>query len=231
MPKRLAVGAVAIAMQPLGRGVVRECLDDLLGRPLGCRMLRDVEMHDAATDVRQHDNYEEHATRKSRHGEKIHRRGGCKVIREKRFPRLRRPTCLRFQQTRDGALRHVDAERQQFAVNPRSAPQRVRRRHLAHKGSDLLINGWTAMMALQRAARPTAAKPVTMPADDGVRWHDHQRLAPVLPTSREYYPRESVACPEAASRRSMQGCQLLPQREAFQDKFPVTAQRPGQGAG
>ena len=70
MPKRLAVGAVAIAMQPLGRGVVREYLDDLLGRPLGCWMLRDVEMHDAATDVRQHDHYEEHATRESRHGEK-----------------------------------------------------------------------------------------------------------------------------------------------------------------
>ena len=80
-------------------------------------------------------------------------------------------------------------------------------------------------MSLLRAARPAAAKPVAMPADDGGRLHDHQRLAPVLPTSGEDHPKESVACPEAASRRSMEGRQLLPQREVLQDQFPVTAER------
>ena len=63
-------------------------------------------------------------------------------------------------------------------------------------------------MSLLRAACPAAAKPVAMPADDGIRLHHHQRLAPVLPTSREDHPKESVACPEVASRRSMEGRQF-----------------------
>jgi hypothetical protein len=109
----------------------------------------------------------------------------------------------------------VDTERSQFAMNPRRAPQRVRGRHLANEGADLLINWWTAISSLPRASRPAAAKPVAMPADDGIRLHDNQSGAPVPPTSREGNPKESVACSEAASRRSMEGCQLVPQRQVF----------------
>ena len=64
-----------------------------------------------------------------------------------------------------------------------------------------------------------------MPADDGVRLHDNQRAAPVSPTSRESHPKQSVVCPEAASRRSVERRQLLPQRQVFQDQFPMAAER------
>ena len=57
-----------------------------------------------------------------------------------------------------------------------------------------------------------------MPANDRVRLHDDQRRAPVPPNSRESHPKESVACPQAASRRSVEGRQLLPQREVFQNR-------------
>jgi hypothetical protein len=60
-------------------------------------------------------------------------------------------------------------------------------------------------MLLLRAARPAAAEPIAMPANDGVGLHDDQRRSPVSPTSREGYPKESIACPEAASRCSMEG--------------------------
>jgi hypothetical protein len=125
---------------------------------------------------------------------------------------------------------NLDAECPQFAVNPRRTPQRVRGRHLANEGADLLINWRTAIVSLLRASRPAAAKPVAMPADDSVRLHDNQRGAPVPPTSRESNPKESVACPEAASRRSVDGRQLLPQREVFQDQFPVAAEHQGECA-
>ena len=69
-----------------------------------------------------------------------------------------------------------------------------------------------------------------MPADDGVRMHDNQRSPPVPPTSREGHPKESVACPEAATRRLVDGGQLLPKREVFQDQFPVAAERQGERA-
>ena len=77
-------------------------------------------------------------------------------------------------------------------------------------GADLLINGRAAMMSLLRAARPAATKPVAMPTDDGIQLHDHQCGAPVSPTSREGHPKESVTSPQAASRRSTEGRQLLP---------------------
>ena len=80
-------------------------------------------------------------------------------------------------------------------------------------------------MSTVRAARPAAAEPIAMPSDDGVRLHDDQGGAPVPPTSRESQPKESVACPEAASRRSVEGRQLLPQRQVFQDQFPMAAER------
>jgi hypothetical protein len=112
----------------------------------------------------------------------------------------------------------VDAERAQFPVNPRRSPQWVRGRHLSNEGADLLINRWTAIPSLLRASRPSAAKPVAMPPDDGVRLHDDQCPAPVSPASRESNPKESVARPEAGSlRRAVEGRQLLPQREVFQD--------------
>jgi hypothetical protein len=71
-----------------------------------------------------------------------------------------------------------------FAVAEQGAPV---------MGADLLINVWTTMRALQGTARPAAAKPVSMPADNDVRLHDDQRRAPVLPSSRVHYPEESVA--------------------------------------
>jgi hypothetical protein len=64
-----------------------------------------------------------------------------------------------------------------------------------------------------------------MPSDDGVRLHDNQRRAPISPTSRKGNPKESVGCPEAASLRSAEGRQLLPQRKVFQDEFLVAAER------
>jgi len=56
-------------MQPFRRGVVRKCLDDLLSRPRRSRMLRDIEMHDAPTAMRQHDQHEEDAAGERRHSE------------------------------------------------------------------------------------------------------------------------------------------------------------------
>jgi hypothetical protein len=46
-----------------------------------------------------------------------------------------------------GPLRDVDAERAQFAVNSRRAPQGIRGRDVANEGADLRINLATAMMA------------------------------------------------------------------------------------
>jgi hypothetical protein len=57
-----------------------------------------------------------------------------------------------------------------------------------------------------------------------------KRRAPVSPTSRKGDPKEPVGCPKAASLRSVEDRQLLPQRKVFQDEFLVAAERQREGA-
>src|SRR5207237_10592004 len=61
LPEHLTVDRVAIA-QEVGRGgIVREGVHDLLGRPSGGGMLRDVEVEDAAAVVGKYDEDEQNA--------------------------------------------------------------------------------------------------------------------------------------------------------------------------
>src|SRR2546428_9616099 len=59
--KRLAVDAVAIAEEVGRRGVVRECVDELLGGPGGGGMLGAVEVDDAPAMVVEHEQDEQDA--------------------------------------------------------------------------------------------------------------------------------------------------------------------------
>jgi hypothetical protein len=61
-------------------------------------MIRDVETHDAASVMRQHDQDEPHPPSESRDGEEIQRRGRSEVIREERLPRLKADARVPFQQ-------------------------------------------------------------------------------------------------------------------------------------
>jgi CRP-like cAMP-binding protein len=54
---------------------IGKCVDYLLCGPSGCRMIRDVEVHNASTAMRQYDQHEQYAAGDCRHGEEIPRRG------------------------------------------------------------------------------------------------------------------------------------------------------------
>src|SRR4029453_9237453 len=133
------------------------------------------------------------------------------MIRQECFPGLRAGTYLPFEQTRDRALGDVDAECPPLTMNSRRTPQGIRDSHLSNELTDLLINRWTAITTL-RTSRPAAAKPVPMPAHNGVGSNDHQRRTPVLPAYRQGDPEESVA--------GLQRDSLL---DAF-DRCPLLAQ-------
>ena len=117
-------------------------------------------------------------------------------------------------------------------MNSGCAPQRVRRRHVTDENADLLIQRWTAGRSAFRTSGPSAAEPVAMPPDNGVRLDDHQRRAPVLPDSRQGDPKQSIATFEArAVRGTFHRRQLLPKRQVLQDQFPMSAERQRQCAG
>ena len=73
------------------------------------------------------------------------------------------------------------------------SPQRVRGRHLSDEGTDLTIDGWAAARSGFRPSGPSAAEPVAMPPQHGVRLHDNQGGPPLPPPFCEQDPKESIA--------------------------------------
>ena len=58
--EEVAVDRVAIPQEPARSRVVRKGLDDLVGRPRGCGMLRDPKMDNASTVMGQQHEHEQH---------------------------------------------------------------------------------------------------------------------------------------------------------------------------
>jgi hypothetical protein len=86
-------------------------------------MVRDRDMHDTASLVREDDEDEQKPARGRRHNKEVRRHDLLKMIREERSPRLRWRLCVSAADVLgDGRLRHNDAQLDQFAVNPRRSP-------------------------------------------------------------------------------------------------------------
>jgi hypothetical protein len=97
-----------------------EGLDDLLSRPRRRGMVRDIEMHDAPTAMRQRDQHKEDAAGECRHDEEFQRRGSGEMIGQERFLGLGvddcpveadATPCARRGQRRVSATRHESAVR------------------------------------------------------------------------------------------------------------------------
>ncbi len=132
-PELVAVNAVAIAKKVARRRVIGESLDDLLRRPGGSGGIGDVEVHDLPAMMQQDHEDVEHSKGRSGHDEEVDRDEVADVVLEERAPSLRgwfRPT---RNEPGHGALRDVEAELEQLAVNARRAPERIRERHGAHE--------------------------------------------------------------------------------------------------
>ncbi len=104
--------------------IVRERLSQLLNNPCARRMTGNVEMKNAASVMRDHEEAVQHAEGERGHDEEIHRRNRFAVVAEERHPpfcRLR--TSRRFPHpAQDSSLGDVESEHLQFSVNARRAP-------------------------------------------------------------------------------------------------------------
>ena len=81
---------------------------------------------------------------------------------------------------RDGRLTDVDPEFQQFAMNPRRAPPRVRVRHRANQRPDVGRHG-RSPHATPALPRPPQAEASSVPGDDGLGLDDDERRSPSGP--------------------------------------------------
>jgi hypothetical protein len=120
LPEHVTVDRVAIAEEVRRRGVIREGVHDLLGRPGSGGMLGHVEVDDASAMVNQHDENEEDAQARSGDREEIEGDQIPDMVDEECSPGLRRPRTPLRHEPRDGAL----GVRHGFAARPTGGSRR-----------------------------------------------------------------------------------------------------------
>src|SRR5471030_1308961 len=89
----------------------------------------------------------EQTKRDCRHDEQIHRRDAVGMIMKERLPPLRWRASSRGHILGHARLSDIDAELEQFSMDPRRAPQRIGNAHLAEQLAYLQRYGWSAITA------------------------------------------------------------------------------------
>jgi len=170
--KRVAVDAIAVANQEPWHCIVGECLDDLLSRPLGCRMSRYVEMYDASAIVAHDDEGKEYAERSRRHGEEVEGNDVSQVMVQACAPGLRRRLSSSNPVLPDGCFGHHVTEQREFGLDTRDAPSWILARDAADQPAILGLGTGLADLARSRLPAPEELETQEIPADRGVGLYD-----------------------------------------------------------
>ena len=113
----------------------------------------------------------------------------------------------------DRGLTHIDAELEEFAVDPGRAPQRVGKAHIPDQLAD---SKWDLRSAYPRARLPSPeqAKPGPVPADNRLWFDDHQGVQNVGRDPIEARKNEAVEIAENNPlwRFSVQHIELVAER-------------------
>jgi hypothetical protein len=106
---------------------------------------------------------------------KVDRRNAVGMVAEKRTPALRWRPRVAAHIPSDCRLSDLEAELEQFAMNVRRAPERVRVVHLANERAQLSRDLRSANM-VARSPAPIRSKPSAVPANDRF-WPDNRNRA------------------------------------------------------
>src|SRR6478736_3707629 len=148
--------------------------------------------------------------------EEIHGCNPVGVVAEKGLPPLRRRTSPSQHVFRNRRLCDIKAELEQFAVNPRRAPEWIFLAHTAHEISGFLINSGPAAWIVRFPA-PPGAKTHPVPANDGLRTHDRRGVADIVETPIQPDEQRLITAgkPQLFRSLSVQNVQLMAKDENF----------------
>ena len=91
---------------------------------------------------------------------------------------------------------------------------------MAKLGGDFRSAGTTP-----RKEAPVPPEPGAMPADDGLRLHDHQRTRPFRPPTPEAQPEEAITKAQPGSRiLTLEDADLLPEGDELQSEVMSRAE-------
>ncbi len=173
---------ITIAEEIARHLVPGERVAKLLHGPGGRGMLRDGDMNDAPAIMSEEHQDEQEPARRRRHDEEVGRDQLLRMVGQERTPGLRGPWPAADHVCGDGRLRDGEPQFQELTVNPRRTPERIRGRHRANQGADLVRDG-RPTRPMAALPRPEETEPAPMPGDDGVGFDDDERRPPVTPDS------------------------------------------------
>ena len=108
-------------------------------------------------------------------------------------------------------------------MDARRAPERVGGGHPSDQSFDLRMDGRTSSRAA-RELGPVVAEAAPLPAQDGVRRHDHEGLPPAGPDPGERGPEEAISSAQARSRHcSLVDGELLAQGQVREGELAMAA--------
>src|ERR1700720_3446297 len=142
--KDLTIGPVPVTNEIAGCLFPPACFRDLVCDPFCGWMRRDAKPQNMSPAAPHDQQSIEQAKRDCRHDEHIHRSDPVSVISEERPPTLGRRVSSPAHVLGYAGLSDIDAELEEFSMDPRRSPQRIGNTHLPDKIWHLRRYRWTA---------------------------------------------------------------------------------------
>lgn len=152
----------------------RERLHQLLRRPFRSGMGGDVEMEEAPPIVRQDDKDIENSKSDGRHDEEVRRDQLPHVVIKEGTPGLGWWFSLASHVLRDSRLGHFDTEFEQFPMDTRCAPERIRQTHFSDQFPNVQVDRRPSWLALPTLPSPIPAESSSLPSDNRFGLHKEQ---------------------------------------------------------
>ena len=214
----LAVDTVAVTDQIPGNRIPRKRSDELSAGPFSRWMFGDVKVNDAPPIMGEHEEHEQDAEPDGGHREEVDGDQALEVIVEERPPTRARWFPVADHVLGDRRLGQIDAEFQELAVNPGSAPQRVGPRHPANQISDLGVDRWPATF-VSALPGPVVLEALPVPPDHGRGLDDDEAFSPSIPGPSQPEPEDAVLGLQPwASGLSVEDDELLAERQILCDQ-------------
>ena len=117
-----------------------------------------------------------------------------------------------------------NAKLEQFAVNPRCAPERVVAAHRTNQRSDIRRDCWSPRPPPPNLPSPEQAEALAMPTDHRRRLHNDGARLPIRPDRRQPGPQESINGRQLRPlHRALQNTELMTKGQNLKLKRRTTA--------
>ena len=173
--KDIAIDTIPIANDILRRLLPAVGLGELTRNPLGARMRGHAQPQNLTAGLPQDQKSIQQPERDRGDHEQIHRRDSVRVISKKRLPSLGWRTPPSRHVLGNGGLPDIDAELEQFAMNPRCTPKRILNAHVSNELTNLQRSDWSAT-ARSRFPPPIGSERGPVPTDHRLRFENFQGI-------------------------------------------------------